>query len=178
MSWLPCVCLFVCFLRQRRTCSTSMLDVVCARTCLTQRWPLELSRHRNCSIFEHMFGFSSVCVVCGLIIEMVPQGDVSSTSQTLSFILVVSRALPLSAASLACLYLFYNWNLYIHMLKYLPGLEGVWIEQLGGGWLECLQIEQIVVKVNGKKNENWSMALRMWRIYTIYLVSYFILKTI
>lgn len=96
---------FVClFCSARRTCSASMLDVVCARTCLTQRWPLELSRHRNCSIFEHMFGFSSVCIVCGLIIEMVPQGDVSSTSQTLSFILVVSQAPALF--SLSCLSLF------------------------------------------------------------------------
>lgn len=147
---------FVFFLT--RSCSASMLDVVCLDMSDPALTSWVVSTHKLLHILAYVWVLH-VRRVCGLIIEMVPQGDVSPTSQTLSFILVDSGALPLPSPSLslsfhvACLYLFYMWNLYIHMLKYLPG---AWIEQL-----ECLQIEKIVVKVKGKKNENCAVTCRM-----------------
>lgn len=117
-----------------RSCSASMLDVVCldmSDPALTS-WVVSTQKLLHIRAYVWVL---HVRRVCGLIIEMVPQGDVSPTSQTLSFILVVSGAhclySPLSFR-VACLYLFYIWNLYIHMLKYLPG---VWIEQLLGSSL-------------------------------------------
>lgn len=99
---------FVFFLT--RSCSASMLDVVYLDMSDPALTSWVVSTHKLLHILAYVWVLH-VRRVCGLIIEMVPQGDVSPTSQTLSFILVVSGALPLpSPLSLAlfpcCLSLF------------------------------------------------------------------------
>lgn len=86
------VCLFFIL---TRSCSASMLDVVCLDMSDPALTSWVVSTHKLLHILAYVWVLH-VRRVCGLIIEMVPQGDVSPTSQTLSFILVVSGALPLS----------------------------------------------------------------------------------
>lgn len=94
---------FVFFLT--RSCSASMLDVVCLHMSDPALTSWVVSTHKLLHIRAYVWVLH-VRRVCGLIIEMVPQGDVSPTSQTLSFILVVSGTLPTPPHSFSMLPVF------------------------------------------------------------------------